>query len=185
MRLINPIRGRRFCAFCKSPRKIYIKKHIDATNVVLTLALAIGLSYVFFGGLDPRVVVLWPTIIIGAEVFIYLRWRSSLTCTLCGFDPVAYKRSPAEASLKVGQFFNSKTKSADFMLSRSPLLAVHKEQQDNQRKMSEYARVMTNKSNRDQKDHDDRTRANALKEAKKPPTPPPLKAKGNQVSRSV
>lgn len=175
MRLIARVRGRCYCAFCRSPRKIYVKKHVDGTNVLLTLALAIGATSVVSGGFDARAAVMWPTLLIAAEIFIYLRWRFALTCNLCGFDPIAYKRSPQEAARKVGEFFNRKINSADFMLSRSPLLKVYKDIQARRQKLNEYERVLGKKNN---------TSALPMEAPKAAPNPS-IKSKGSQISRTV
>lgn len=165
MRLLSPIRGRCYCAYCKSERKVYLKKHVDMTNVVLTMAFAWGLSTLIWHWSDSRFVVLWSIFMVTAEMFIYLRWRISLPCQLCGFDPIVYKRNPTEAARLIGQFFQEKTRDPEFSLTRSPLLEVYREMKQKERRDQEYERV--------------------LNKAKAPQaTKAPVK-KGSQVSRTV
>ncbi len=90
-----------FCAFCKLPRKVYRKKHITSTNVLLTFLLSVLLMYGFWHGPDGRVTMLFSVFIIAAEVFVYFRWRLSLTCPHCGFDPILYKTDRERVVLKV------------------------------------------------------------------------------------
>lgn len=114
-------RERCYCAFCKSERQIYVKKHISLTNVVECLLLAVSIAYVYFGEPDPRLVVLFGIFILAGETFVYLRWRNAVICKLCGFDPILYKRSPELAAGKVREFFESRMNKPEFLLSRTPL----------------------------------------------------------------
>ena len=137
MPLISRLRNRCYCAFCKTERKVYSKKHVDLTNVLGASFLATSLSYLYWGELDPRGLMLFGVLILVAEVFVYSRWRSSLVCKMCGFDPIMYKRSPQEASKAVREFFTDNAHKPGFQLSRSPLLEVHKQQRAQERKKQE------------------------------------------------
>lgn len=142
MRLFTRVRDHRYCAFCKAKRSVYVKKHIDLTNVVFAALLAGGVNTVVWGLSDPRALTMWPVILIGMEIFIFLRWRISIVCRLCGFDPITYKKSPAMAAKKVNEFYKESIQNPRFFLSRSPLLEVFRKQQMQERKHSEYERVM-------------------------------------------
>lgn len=126
MKLISRLRDHRFCAYCKAPRRVYVKKHVDMTNVIGMLAFAMAITYFAWGAPDPRGLVLFCVFISFSEVFVYLRWRTSLACGLCGFDPIVYKRSPQEASKRVQEFFAEHRDDPQFLLSRSPLVQVQK-----------------------------------------------------------
>ncbi len=86
--------------------------------------LASGISVVAFGRLDPKALVFFCLFVMMSEFFVFVRWRRSVVCHMCGFDPIIYKSSPARASLRVQQFFKEKQQDPQFMLSRSPLLGL-------------------------------------------------------------
>lgn len=150
MRLISRLRGRCFCAFCKSERKIYLKKHIDLTNVGGALLMSLAVSQAYWGTPDPRALVLFCVTLVILEVFVYMRWRSAIICNLCGFDPMTYKRSPEKAAEKVRAFYNEREEDPQFQLTRSPLVARQKQRRAQQRKALEYkaleAKIMARRS---------------------------------------
>ncbi|NJM10451.1 MAG: hypothetical protein HC883_06285 [Bdellovibrionaceae bacterium] len=141
MRLISRLRGRCFCAFCKAERKVYVKKHVDLTNVVGAILLSMAVSQAYWGAPDPRSLVLFCLTIVVLEVFVYLRWRASIICNLCGFDPVIYKRSPELAAQRVRAFYQEREETPEFWLSRSPLLERKRQGRVQERKASEYKRL--------------------------------------------
>jgi hypothetical protein len=134
MKLISRLRGRCFCAFCKAERKVYVKKHVDLTNVVAAVVLAMIVGQAYWGGPDPRALMLFCLTIVGSEMLIYLRWRSSVVCHLCGFDPVVYKRSPEDAARMVRAFYAEKQDNPDFWLTRSPLVERKRQVRGQERK---------------------------------------------------
>lgn len=141
MKLISRLRDQRFCAFCKSPRKLYVKKHVDLTNVVGVILVTMAVTYAAYGGPDPRGVFLFGIMIASGEIFIYLRWRNSIVCRMCGFDPVIYKRSPERASALVNQFFKEQAENPAFWLSKSPLLDLHRRLREDDRRRQELSGV--------------------------------------------
>lgn len=172
MRLFSRVRDHRFCAFCKSKRRVYVKKHIDLTNVLITFFLAVVAASAFSQGLDPVSVLLWSVLLVLTEIFVFLRWRIAIVCRLCGFDPVLYKKSPALAAQKVRQFFDENVRKPQFFLSRSPLLETYRRQQELERKKAEYAFLMQKQK-----------KPAAPTEA--PGLPPRAPTKGLTVSRTV
>lgn len=91
------------CAFCKLERRVYVKKHIDWTNVVLSFLAAVLLMFAVWQSLEPKALLFFSINIIVAEVFVNLRWRLSLPCPHCGFDPLLYKTDREKAAMKVKQ----------------------------------------------------------------------------------
>ena len=126
MKIISRLRGRKFCAYCRSPRQLYVKKHVDVTNVVALTLLSAAVTYGIWGEPDPRGGFIFCSLMVGAEIFVYLRWRAAIVCTMCGFDPLVYKKSPATAAKMVNQFYQERRSDPRFLLSRSPLLEVHR-----------------------------------------------------------
>lgn len=51
--------------------------------------------------IDARVLVLFVFCLAIAELFIQIRWRLTLACPFCGFDPVLYIKDPQQAAAKV------------------------------------------------------------------------------------
>lgn len=138
MKLISRLRDYRYCAFCKSRRHVYLKKHIDLTNVVAAVLLSAAVTQAYWGQVDPRGLVLFCVVVGISEVMVYLRWRLAVVCKMCGFDPVVYKRSPSQAALRVREFFTQQVDNPRFQLSKSPLLDLHRRQRLQQRKRKEF-----------------------------------------------
>jgi hypothetical protein len=90
-----------FCAFCRLERNVNTKKNVDWTNVALSLFAALVAMMGIWGGFDPRVVIVFVIFIAIAEVFVRLRWRMSLPCVHCNFDPLLYKVDRAESVRRV------------------------------------------------------------------------------------
>lgn len=137
MRLISRLRDRRFCAFCKTERRVYCKRHIDMTNVLGSALLSGAVSMAFFGQTDPRGIVLFCLLCVLGEMFVFMRWRVNIVCKMCGFDPVLYKRSPPRAAARVREFFQEQVKNPKFQLSNSPLLDLHRRMKVAERKTLE------------------------------------------------
>lgn len=57
--------------------------------------------FVIWGQFDPRVVFIWVFFLAIAETFLQLRWRLTMACRHCGFDPVVYVKDPQLAAAKV------------------------------------------------------------------------------------
>ncbi len=148
MRLFSRLFEHRYCAFCKSPRRVYGKKHVDLTNVLATAALSGLVSVAVYGRLDPRAIVIFCLVTVLGETFVYFRWRLALVCRLCGFDPVMYKRSPAAAAKRVREFFEQQIADPKFQLSKSPLLELHRRHQIRRRKNHERGLALERKRSR-------------------------------------
>ncbi len=105
-----------FCAFCKNPRSIYTRKHIDIVSLVLILV--VGLSFGYLHSSSPGIleVVFMSTMVIFGEVLFQLRWRVSIICKYCGFDPIIYKRDPNLAASKVKVRLEERKEDADAIL---------------------------------------------------------------------
>lgn len=138
MRLISRLRDHRYCAFCRASRRVYVKKHIDMTNVVASIAFALVLTYSFWGEVDPRGLVFFGLFVVAAEIFVYMRWRLGIVCRLCGFDPVLYKHSPEKASARVRAFFAENADAPEFWLTKSPLLEVQRRLREHERQKAKY-----------------------------------------------
>lgn len=90
-----------FCAFCRLERTVYTKKSVDWTNVLVAFIISIFLMYGIWQQPDGRVALLFAFFLATAEIFVRLRWRLSLPCPHCHFDPVTYKNDKELAMVRV------------------------------------------------------------------------------------
>lgn len=141
MRLFPRSKKSCYCAFCKTPRQVYSKKHANFFNILGCLILAACLSLVIWGALDPRLSVFFVLLMMASELFVYLRWRYSVVCHRCGFDPVIYKTSPEKARDLVKKFYAEKIADPRFLLSRSPILEIYKKNMEAERAHLRIQRV--------------------------------------------
>jgi hypothetical protein len=97
-----------YCAFCRSERNVYLKRHVSVVDIFLSALTAALVSLILWQSFDPRAVVFFALGLGLAEVFIMIRWRMSISCPHCGFDPVLYKRKPEMAAAKVRKFLDQR-----------------------------------------------------------------------------
>jgi hypothetical protein len=135
-----------FCAFCKSRRNIYPKKHASFLNFVGILGFAFCLSTGLWTWWDPRAIIIFVVTLTFAETFIYLRWRFSVVCSLCGFDPVLYRKSPESARDRVRQFYEKRTQDPNFMMSKSPLVELYRRSLDVKRRNNAVRQMLDRKA---------------------------------------
>lgn len=90
-----------YCAFCKSPRQIYIKKRVSIVNLLASSLVSFVFIIAFFGEWDPRFFIVFVAALAVGEIFVQLRWRMSIVCNHCGFDPILYLKDIDAAVLKV------------------------------------------------------------------------------------
>lgn len=107
-----------YCAFCKSPRRISRKKNISFMNVIAAGLASMVLMLALWQQFDPRVIIVFVVCLAVAEVFVKLRWRLSLVCRQCGFDPVLYKRQPDMAAQKVKMQLDLRKQGAQYLLAK-------------------------------------------------------------------
>ena len=100
-RKLNSTRKDCYCAFCKSPRKIYTKRRINLFNILGSVFASVLVMYTIFQGFDPRVMLIFVVLLAISEVFVQFKWRVAIVCQHCGFDPVLYLKDSIKASEKV------------------------------------------------------------------------------------
>ena len=110
-----------YCAFCKTPRKVYRHKHLTYIEVLSLVLLSLILTFAFYQSLDLRGLYLSTGLLLVGEVFSQLKWRASMICRNCGFDPVVYVRSPEQAGLKIKAFLERRSESPEHLL-RPPIV---------------------------------------------------------------
>lgn len=90
-----------YCAFCRSERKVYTKKNIGLGDILASALGAGAVMFAIFQEFDPRVMLIFVAFLALAETFVQLRWRMTMTCKFCGFDPVLYLKDTEKAVAKV------------------------------------------------------------------------------------
>lgn len=115
-----------YCAFCKTERTIYAKKHVSFIDVGLAALASSLLMLALWQDFDPKVFVIFAFAAGFSEVFIQVRWRVSIPCPHCGFDPVLYKKNPEKAAKLVTAFLDRRREDPISLLRPVPKLPVLK-----------------------------------------------------------
>ena len=115
--VMNKLSEKIYCAFCKIPRKVYAKKHISWTNIWLSMLAAALVMLIFWQKFSPKVAVIFVIFMAVTEGFIQLRWRLSIACPHCGFDPVLYLRDQKQALSRVQEILAERKNSPQYLFS--------------------------------------------------------------------
>lgn len=107
-----------YCAFCRSPRKIYRKRNIGLIDVFAALLGANVTMFAIFEEFDPRALLIFVTFLAIAEIFVQVRWRLAIVCPYCGFDPVLYLKDSARAVEKVKVCLNRRKNDPASLLAK-------------------------------------------------------------------
>ena len=75
---------------------------------------------------DPRALVVFVVFLAIAEVFVQIRWRMSLSCRQCGFDPVIYRKNQEVAVEKVKDHLQRRKMDPRYLLYEPLNLPVRK-----------------------------------------------------------
>lgn len=78
---------------------------------------------------DPRVIIVLVICLAVSEVFVKIRWRLSVVCRQCGFDPILYIKQPEMAAQKVKEQLDLRKKDPRYLLSKPlnlPAIPVEK-----------------------------------------------------------
>lgn len=114
-----------YCAFCKTQRKVYAHKHLTYVEVLSLVFLSLIVTYAFYQTLDIRGLMFLGLLLLVGELFSQLKWRASMICRNCGFDPVVYVRNPEQAGLKIKAFLEKRSDSPEHLL-RPPVVLPKK-----------------------------------------------------------
>ena len=90
-----------YCAFCRSPRKVHRKKNISLANILVSAVGAVALAFLIFKEFHALSFVLFISFLVISEAFVTIRWRASMACKYCGFDPLIYIKDTHRAVEKV------------------------------------------------------------------------------------
>lgn len=109
-----------YCAFCCIERKAYTKRSVNWKNVLLTFLSSLLLMFVVWQNFNPRVFIVFAVFLLLSEFFIQIRWRFSVPCPYCGFDPVLYVKDKKKASKRVQLRLKDLKEKENFFISRNP-----------------------------------------------------------------
>jgi len=119
-----------YCAFCKSPKWIYKTRNIGFLGFFVSLVCSFIFGNVAFHEFNPLVVVVFVMLLVLVELLVHIRWRMSVVCRQCGFDPLIYKKDHQLAADKVRAHLEKRSQSADWLLSRPLNLPTRKHEDD-------------------------------------------------------
>lgn len=73
--------------------------------------------------LEPRGILIFIVVQVCTEIVVHFRWRLSITCKHCGFDPVIYLKDQNRAAEKVKNYLERRKLDPRFLLAPALNLA--------------------------------------------------------------
>ncbi len=110
----------RVCAFCRLTHRVYLKKEVSVFDGGLLLFVTGLLAYAIWGGPDLRSLLIFMSLAFCFQVFLRVRYRESLKCPHCGFDPILYKRNSEKAAERVSDFLEKRKDNPQYLLKPRP-----------------------------------------------------------------
>lgn len=101
---------------------VYDKRHAGWLDVGLAGMASAVLGFAIWQDFNPETLGFFAVFCGFAEIFVQLRWRLSITCPHCGFDPVVYRKDPSFASARVNEFLRLKREDPVTLLTGMPKL---------------------------------------------------------------
>lgn len=101
-------------------------------NILGAFFAAMVFMYLMWQDFDARMFIIWVINIIFAEAFIRLRWRMSVPCPHCAFDPLIYKKDSEKAAELVKAQLARRREDPKYMLAqplRLPKISANRVQQ--------------------------------------------------------
>lgn len=114
------MRHQAYCSFCSLPQKIYSKKHVNIFELFIFAGVGAIVTYLVwqdFHIVGPLIFIILTTL---AEWVHRVRWRFSIKCKNCGFDPLLYKKAPEEAAQTVKAFLAHRKEDPLYLLMPQP-----------------------------------------------------------------
>lgn len=124
-----------FCAFCKLKFSTYSQKHIGIWTLFGCVLITAVLNFYVFTDFHWAMALVTVAFVLIAEAFIRIRWRTSICCPHCHFDPILYKKSPDQAALRVKVFLDHRKTNPYYLLRPTPQLPVIKMKKNKQNQM--------------------------------------------------
>jgi hypothetical protein len=107
-----------YCAFCRTPRKIFRKKTLTTVNFIQALLISSFLTWLFWRKLEVKGLFIFIATLAVLEMSILWRSRLAVECPECGFDAYLYGRSKQAACEKVKAHLLNRQNDPDVWLAR-------------------------------------------------------------------
>lgn len=114
--MFKPISEKILCTFCKLEHRVYVKKEVSVFDVIIMLSVTGLMAFAIWGGPDLRSMLIFMSLAFVLQVFLRVRYRESVKCPHCGFDPILYKQNPEMAAQKVKTYIDARKDNPEFLL---------------------------------------------------------------------
>jgi hypothetical protein len=111
-----------YCAFCRSPRKINMQRHVQLFEITLSLVGSLLLMLLFFQSFNSKVFVIFGILLSIFEFFVQIKYRLQMACSRCGFDPLLYLKSKEKACEMVKIHLEGRKNDPAVYMSAKPAL---------------------------------------------------------------
>ncbi len=109
-----------FCTFCELPQKVYKRKHIHLFEMLALAIVGVITSFLIWQDFHWASVFLIAAMVMVTEFTYQVRWRHSVKCKGCGFDPITYKRNPEQAASEVKIYLEQRKQNPLYLLKPQP-----------------------------------------------------------------
>lgn len=144
-------KNKAFCAFCKLNVNVYKSKDLGIFDIAVVFATVTLSAFQWFSDLKLIAIIFFPVIIFFMQFFIRMRWRESLKCTHCGFDPVKYKKNPSESARAVKEFLQMRNDDPRYLLRSVPQLPVLKKTEEDKKALAKIENKIVASKSKSQK----------------------------------
>ena len=97
-----------------------MKKEVSFFDAIIMLSITGLLAFAIWGGPDLRSMLIFMSLAFVFQVFLRVRYRESVKCPHCGFDPILYKQDPKQAAAKVKGFMEIRKDNPEYLLRPKP-----------------------------------------------------------------
>jgi hypothetical protein len=87
-------------------------------NFLGSFLAAIVFMFMIWQEIDPRAIIIFVIFIGLSEAFVKIRWRLSLVCGVCGFDPVLYLKDQESAAQQVKVKLKARKEDPKYLFSK-------------------------------------------------------------------
>lgn len=87
-------------------------------NILGSALASVVIMFAIWQQFDPRVIIAFVVCLAISEVFVKIRWRLSVVCCQCGFDPVLYLKEPTLAVQKVKLQLDLRKQDPKYLLAK-------------------------------------------------------------------
>lgn len=109
-----------FCMFCSLPINIYTKKHVSFLELFVFAFLSIIFTALVWNEFHFIGLFVFAVFAATSEFVHRMRWRGSVKCKGCGFDPVLYRSAPDLAATIVKDRLALRKQDPLYMLKPQP-----------------------------------------------------------------